>query len=99
MNGTSTRTDVKEARLSFGVCPQFTAMDAHLTVKEHLYIYGRLRGLSGSDLDANILSIMQGTGLEIYADRLATKLSGGNQRKLALAIALMGKYLSIQAAN
>jgi ATP-binding cassette subfamily A (ABC1) protein 3 len=25
-----------------------------------------------------------------YADRFASKLSGGNQRKLALAIAMMG---------
>jgi len=91
VKGISTRTNVKEARLSFGVCPQFTAMDAHLTVKEHLRIYGRLRGLSTRDLETNIVSVMQGTGLDVYADRLATKLSGGNQRKLALAIALVGK--------
>ncbi len=33
---------------------------------------------------------MLATGLDIYADRLASKLSGGNKRKLALAIALIG---------
>ncbi|KDR85851.1 hypothetical protein GALMADRAFT_389530 [Galerina marginata CBS 339.88] len=90
VNDTSIVMDMKRARVSFGVCPQFTAMDAHLTVQEHLLIYGRLRGLAGEDLQRNIASIMDATGLHSYAARLATKLSGGNQRKLALAIALIG---------
>ena len=34
---------------------------------------------------------MTTTSLNMYADRLASQLSGGNQRKLALAIALIGK--------
>lgn len=34
---------------------------------------------------------MAATSLSQYADRLASKLSGGNQRKLALAIAMMGE--------
>lgn len=34
--------------------------------------------------------VLQATGLSVYADRLASKLSGGNQRKLSLAIALIG---------
>lgn len=82
--------DLRQARASFGVCPQFTAIDAQLTVHEHLYIYARLRGLSVDVLERDIGAILQATGLNIYADRLASKLSGGNQRKLALAIALVG---------
>ena len=35
-------------------------------------------------------AILEGTALNIYTDRLASKLSGGNQRKLSLAIALIG---------
>lgn len=34
---------------------------------------------------------MRATALITFADRLASKLSGGNQRKLSLAIALLGK--------
>jgi ATP-binding cassette subfamily A (ABC1) protein 3 len=64
-----------------------------LTVREHLIIYGRLKGLKkGPELDESISTVLKGTALDMYADRLASKLSGGNQRKLALAIALIGTF-------
>lgn len=81
----------QRARASLGVCPQFTAIDSQLTVREHLLIYGRLKGLkSGPELQTSVEIVLQGTSLTIYADRLASKLSGGNQRKLSLAISLIG---------
>ncbi|KAK7686529.1 hypothetical protein QCA50_010128 [Cerrena zonata] len=81
----------RSARLSLGVCPQFTAIDSQMTVREHLVIYGRLKGLyRGEELRRNVDDLMQATSLHVYADRLASKLSGGNQRKLSLAIALIG---------
>jgi len=79
------------ARLSLGVCSQFTAIDAHLTVREHLLLYGLFKGLSrGAEIDNNVDSLLRATGLWEYHERLACQLSGGNQRKLALAIALIG---------
>ncbi|CAA7266935.1 unnamed protein product [Cyclocybe aegerita] len=91
INGTSVIRHPRTARSNLGVCPQFTAIDSQLTVREHLYIYARLKGLrNGPELQESIKSVMQGTSLTMYADRLASKLSGGNQRKLALAIALIG---------
>jgi ATP-binding cassette, subfamily A (ABC1), member 3 len=81
----------RAARLSLGVCPQFTAIDAQLSVREHLDVYGRLKGLRpGSELRVNVESMLNAAGLQGYADRDASRLSGGNQRKLALAIVLMG---------
>ena len=94
INGTSVVRHPKTARASLGVCPQFTAIDSQLTVREHLVIYGKLKGLtSGQELDDNVDAILRGTALHMYADRLASKLSGGNQRKLSLAIALIGKAI------
>lgn len=91
INGVSVVSNPQVARTALGVCPQFTAIDSQLTVREHLIIYGRLKGLKrGSELEETIESILHGTSLFVYADRLASKLSGGNQRKLSLAIALMG---------
>jgi len=56
-----------------------------------LIIYGRLKGLrKGQELEQSVEGILKGTALNMYADRLASKLSGGNQRKLSLAIALIG---------
>jgi ATP-binding cassette subfamily A (ABC1) protein 3 len=79
------------ARSALGVCPQFTAIDAQLTVRDHLILYGRLKGLRrGSELQSSVEAIAEVTSLTPYLDRLATKLSGGNQRKLSLAISLLG---------
>lgn len=75
---------------ALGFCPQFTAIDAQLTVRQHLWVYGRLKGLTGAQLTHDINVIMEAATLTEYADRLAGKLSGGNGRKLALAIALLG---------
>ncbi|KAG1763849.1 hypothetical protein EDD22DRAFT_482473 [Suillus occidentalis] len=91
IKGTSVLTSPRTARLSLGVCPQFTAIDSQLTVREHLMIYGRLKGLNrGHELKTNVEALMIATSLHMYADRLASQLSGGNQRKLSLAIALIG---------
>lgn len=90
MNGTSVLLHPRAARASLGVCPQFTAIDAQLSVREHLYIYGRLKGVDKAELAESIEAILKVTALAEYADRLANKLSGGNKRKLALAIALIG---------
>lgn len=75
------------ARGHLGVCPQFDAMDT-MTVTEHLYFYARARGVP--DPKSSVDAILQATGLHRFETRLASKLSGGNKRKLSLGIALMG---------
>ncbi|KAI5121844.1 hypothetical protein M0805_003277 [Coniferiporia weirii] len=96
IQGTSVIRTPRIARLSLGVCPQFTAMDSQLSVREHLMIYGRLKGLyRGDELNENIDILLESTALFPYADRLASNLSGGNQRKLSLAIALIGNPASL----
>lgn len=75
------------ARGSLGVCPQFDAMDT-MTTAEHLSFYARARGVA--DVATNVAAVMAAVGLTPFAGRLANTLSGGNKRKLSLAIALMG---------
>ena len=92
IEGRSIIEETNLARLGLGVCPQFTAIDTQLTVREHLQFYGRLKGLRrGGELDGNVETLMSATALSEYANRLASELSGGNQRKLSLAIALLGE--------
>jgi ATP-binding cassette, subfamily A (ABC1), member 3 len=90
INEASITNSSRLARLSLGVCPQFTAIDSELTVREHLAVYGRLKGLSIKHVDGDVEDLLKATDLITYADRLASQLSGGNQRKLALAICLIG---------
>lgn len=76
-----------EAQKSIGVCPQFDALDL-LTVRQHLEFYANIKGIK--DVNGNVETIMTRVGLSEFSKRQASKLSGGNKRKLSLAIALMG---------
>ena len=75
------------ARANLGVCPQFDAID-NMTVVEHLQHYARLRGID--DVDRQVDAVVRAVGLEAFTNTMAPHLSGGNKRKLSLAIALTG---------
>ncbi|CAE6424352.1 unnamed protein product [Rhizoctonia solani] len=90
IDGRSIITGRNKARSRLGVCPQATALESVLTVREHLEMYARCKGLRGKDLDRNVECIMAATQLLPHSHKYANKLSGGNQRKLSLAIALLG---------
>ena len=75
------------ARNSLGVCPQVDACD-QMTVTEHLTFYARVRGVER--VAQNVEEGLRAVGLAPFANRMAAQLSGGNKRKLSLAIALMG---------
>lgn len=89
IDGKSILTQRNAARASLGVCPQFDAMDA-LTVRQHLTFYARVKGIPRQHVKTNVENLIAAVSLEPFADRLARKLSGGNQRKLSLAIAMVG---------
>ena len=84
-------TDVQEkprlAQKLIGVCPQFDALDK-LTVREHLAFYARCKGVG--EVRSDVEHVMAKVGLRAHAGKMAAKLSGGNRRKLSLAIALLG---------
>jgi ABC-type multidrug transport system ATPase subunit len=87
VEGTSITHHRALARKQLGVCPQFDAMD-NMTVTEHLRFYAQARGVS--DIAHNVDALINAVNLIEYRDRLAHRLSGGNKRKLSLAIALVG---------
>lgn len=71
-------------------CPQFDALDDTMTTNEHLKFYACMKGVAKFEQERNVQVILNKTGLRGYEQCLASKLSGGNQRKLSLAIALLG---------
>ncbi|TKY84527.1 hypothetical protein EX895_006429 [Sporisorium graminicola] len=78
------------ARSHIASVPQFDGLDPLLTVREHLRTYARVKGVPRSQRKDNVSAVMHLTNLTQYADRRAGALSGGNMRKLSLAIALLG---------
>jgi ABC-type multidrug transport system ATPase subunit len=71
-------------------CPQRDPILDLLTVSEHLYLYARLKGLPERAVASSAESTWRRVGLGPFSDRLAGQLSGGNKRKLSLAIAIIG---------
>ncbi|GAB1295321.1 ATP-binding cassette sub-family A member 7 [Apodemus speciosus] len=78
------------AHRSMGYCPQSDAIFDLLTGREHLELFARLRGVPEAQVAQTALSGLVRLGLSSYADRPAGTYSGGNKRKLATALALVG---------
>lgn len=91
ITGISISEDRALARTQLGVCPQFDAMDK-LTVTEVLLFYSKLRGVRGgpSKIKGHVDALIVAVDLVRFKSRMAHKLSGGNKRKLSLAVALVG---------
>jgi ATP-binding cassette subfamily A (ABC1) protein 3 len=86
--GKSIVNDLMEARQSIGICPQHNILFDSLTVYEHLAFFMRMKGIRPSD--AKIRSHAEEIGLSDYLRTPSAALSGGNKRKLSVAIALSG---------
>jgi len=73
-----------------GYCPQFDAIFTSMTARENLRFYGMIKGIPLSMLDQLVAKAIKQLDLTEYADRLSGGFSGGNKRKLSVAIAMIG---------
>ena len=73
-----------------GYCPQTDPLLERLTARELLTLYARLRGVPSAAVSARVMRLLTQVGLRQYVDRRCGTFSGGNKRKLSLAIALLG---------
>ena len=90
ISGTSVLTDMAEARFKIGYCPQFDAISELLTCQEHLELYGRIKGIPKKLIKPFAKQKLEEMGLEQYTKVRAGQLSGGNKRKLSVAMACIG---------
>jgi ABC-type multidrug transport system ATPase subunit len=81
-------TDSNNVRRSIGYMAQQFALYGDLTVDENLEFYARAYGL-GRGADARKREVIDIVGIGSYTKSLAGVLSGGWQRRLALAAALI----------
>ncbi|KAJ3262719.1 ATP-binding cassette sub- A member 5 [Chytriomyces hyalinus] len=91
--------DMVRIRQNLGVCPQFDVLFQSFTPREHLRLYIGLKGIiikdANNKADPNAIptyieALLSDVGLLEKADTAAKNLSGGQKRKLSLAIALLG---------
>ncbi|XP_075215102.1 phospholipid-transporting ATPase ABCA3-like [Lycorma delicatula] len=86
----SLRDNSSKYLAQIGYCPQFDAINELMTGEEMLNIFGQLKGLSPQQSHYQTDYWIKFLGLEEYRSRLCGTYSGGNKRKLSVAIALIG---------
>lgn len=90
IDGYSILRDIKKVQQRIGYCPQFDAVLDHMTGRETLSMYARLRGIPEKYVSGCVENVLRSLLLEPHADKLVRSYSGGNKRKLSAGIALIG---------
>lgn len=83
-----------QARSHIGYCPQYDCLPELLTPIELLQMYGRLRGVSDDELDDLVEILIRRLTLTAGKDKPYGILSGGNKRKVAVALVRSNVLLS-----
>jgi lipooligosaccharide transport system ATP-binding protein len=87
--GRDPRRDGPGIRARLGVVPQEDTLDAELTVRENLLVYGRYFGLSRAVIRERTEGLLDFVQLADRADDMVEPLSGGMKRRLTIARSLI----------
>ena len=88
--GKSVREQATAVKRLIGVSPQETALAPSLSVRENLSMLAGIFGLSRSERRGRVDALADKLSLGAVLDRRAGKLSGGWQRRVSIAMALVG---------
>jgi ABC-type multidrug transport system ATPase subunit len=91
VGGANLQTDagVNLARQRIGYCPQENGQLDLLTVREHLEIFGTIKGITSSKIKQAAQDKIKAMDLLDHHWKRAMNMSGGNRRKLMVAMAMM----------
>jgi ABC-2 type transport system ATP-binding protein len=87
--GFDVRAEPGRVRDVIGVVSQRSGLDVQATARENLRLQGQVHGMGGKELEARAVALLDRFGLGDAADRLARTFSGGMQRRLDIALALV----------
>ncbi|ORX79812.1 hypothetical protein BCR32DRAFT_281068 [Anaeromyces robustus] len=68
----------------FGYCPQFDTLNNNLTVGEHIQLFAGIK-----NIEVDVGEILRDIDLEEKEDNFPKEMSGGQRRKLCIALALL----------
>ncbi len=81
--------DPAKVRNAIGVVGQRAGADREATARENLRLSARLHGMRGTEREARIDELLERFGLSEAADRIVRGFSGGMERRLDIALALV----------
>jgi len=76
-------------RRALGYVPQASGVDREATGRENLLLQGRIQGMGGGDLSGRVGDLLELFGLGEKADALVRTYSGGQKRRLDVALGLV----------
>jgi ABC-2 type transport system ATP-binding protein len=82
-------TQAKQVREAIGVVGQTSGVDVNLSGRENLRLQGLIRSIHGRELKHRVDELLDQFGLRESAKRVARDYSGGMQRRLDIATALV----------
>ena len=91
IGGYSVTKQPEQAKRLIGVSPQETAVAPNLSVKENLELMCGIHGFSKEKRKAKINELTEQFALDSVLNRKAGKLSGGWQRRVSIAMALISE--------
>ena len=89
--GKSICMQASDAKKRIALSPQETAIARGLSVKENLELTGALYGLKRKEREERVARIAEKLELSSVLSKKAGRLSGGWQRRLSIAMALVGE--------
>lgn len=89
--GSSIITETDKVKQKIGISPQETAVAKKLTVEENLDLMAGVHGFDKEKRAKKTEEMIAEFGLETVRKKAAEKLSGGWQRKLSIAMALVSE--------
>lgn len=90
INGFDAQREFSKARKLIGYCPQYDCIFELMTVEEHLEYYARIKGIPEHLRTKLIEAQIKDMNLSEHRKKPAGTLSGGNKRKLSVAMAIIG---------
>ena len=89
VNGESVVRKPQAVKAMIGLVPQQIAIYPNMSARENLRFWGRMYGLNGKLLHSRVDEVLDLVGLADRAKGATKKFSGGMQRRLNIAIALL----------
>ncbi|XP_033219462.1 retinal-specific phospholipid-transporting ATPase ABCA4-like isoform X2 [Belonocnema kinseyi] len=90
LNGKEITSNRKEYLAQMGYCPQNSALIKTLNSRDHLKLFACLRGVPNNQVSSEVQKWINRLNLNLCALQPCGTYSGGNKRRLSIAIALIG---------
>ena len=89
--GVNVISEPQMAKLLMGITPQESGFFETLTVRQHLELFGKLKGLTMAESRTQTAGLLNALNLEGQVGNRVGDLSGGQRRRILIGLALLGR--------